>query len=61
MFSAATSPSQVMLAISINLRFLKAQLLALRRFHIDATTTPVHAKYGMFVALFWCASNFSGA
>ena len=35
----------VMAAISTNLRILKAQLLALRRFNIDATTTPVYVKY----------------
>ena len=31
----------------------QAQLLAIRRFNIDATTTPVYAKYCMFVALYW--------
>ena len=34
-----------------NLRFLKAQLIALRTFNIDATTTPVYTKYLMFRSL----------
>jgi hypothetical protein len=41
------------IAVSIysNLRVLKAQLLVLRSFGIDPSTTPVHRKYIMFVRL----------
>lgn len=34
----------VVMAILTNLRVLKAQLLVLRAFRIDATTTPAYAK-----------------
>jgi len=34
-----------------NLRIIKAQLLALRTFNIDATTTPAYTKYRMFWVL----------
>ncbi len=45
----------VVSAIVTNLRVLKAQLLVVRAFHIDATTTPAYTKYVMFWALL-CAS-----
>ena len=38
-------------SILTNLRYLKAQLLALRSFNIDATTTPAYTKYRMFQSL----------
>jgi hypothetical protein len=38
-------------SILTNLRYLKAQLLALRAFNIDATTTPAYTKYRMFRSL----------
>lgn len=38
-------------SIFANLRVLKAQLIALRCFGIDPSTTPVHHKYVMFVRL----------
>jgi hypothetical protein len=34
-----------------NLRILKSQLLALRTFNLDATTTPAYTKYRMFSSL----------
>ena len=41
----------VVSSVVTNLRVLKAQLLVLRSFNIDATTTPAFIKYHMFVAL----------
>ena len=41
----------VLSAVLTNLRVLKAQLLALRSFNIDATTTPVYTKYRMYQKL----------
>ena len=41
----------VVSSIITNLRVLKAQLLALRSFNIDATTTPAYTKYKMFAVL----------
>lgn len=38
-------------SVLTNLRVLKAQLLALRAFNIDATTTPAYTKYQMFQVL----------
>ena len=44
----------VIASILANLRVLKAQLLALRTFNVDATTTPAFTKYRMFVTLLVC-------
>ena len=41
-----------------NMRILKAQLLALRRLRIDATTTPAYVKYRMFGSLFVYATLY---
>ena len=38
----------VAVSIMTNLRVLKAQLLAIRSFNVDATTTPAWVKYKMF-------------
>ena len=38
-------------SVTVNLRVLKAQLLALRSFNVDATSTPAFAKYRMFRGL----------
>ena len=50
----------VLSAVITNLRVLKAQLLALRSFNIDATTTPAFTKYSMFAWLLVFASIYFG-
>ena len=45
-------------SILTNLRVLKAQLIALRSFNVDATTTPAYTKYRMFRALIVYASLY---
>ena len=44
----------VVASVVANLRVLKAQLLALRSFNVDATTTPAFTKYRMFRTLLVC-------
>ena len=51
----------VMTAILTNLRVLKAQLIALSVFNIDATTTPAYTKYRMFTHVFWASALYFGA
>ena len=48
----------VVAAIVTNLRVLKAQLLIVHAFGIDATTTPAYAKYHMFWALLYPSTIF---
>jgi len=48
----------VVAAIVTNLRVLKIQLLIVRAFGIDATTTPAYAKYRMFWALLYASAIF---
>jgi hypothetical protein len=45
-------------SILTNLRVLKAQLLAMRSFNVDATTTPAYTKYRMFGWLLLYASVY---
>ena len=48
----------IMSATITNLRVLKAQLLAIRSFNVDATTTPAFTKYQMYRSLLWCTAAY---